>query len=75
MDSLIVVKTVHIITAFDCSETAAKRNYEALIFQYETSIINSIEVRCIMKFPTRSRQIKISLLHSTTNNNINLSYL
>jgi len=55
MDSLIVVKTVHIITPFDCSEAAAKRNYEALIFQNETSIINSTGVRCIMKFPTRSR--------------------
>jgi len=55
MDSLAVVKTVHIITAYDCSEAAATRNYEALIFQYETSIINLTEVRCIMKFPTRSR--------------------
>jgi hypothetical protein len=55
MDSLAVVKIVHIITAFDCSEAASKRKYEALIFQNETSIINSTEVRCIMKFSTRSR--------------------
>jgi hypothetical protein len=55
MDSLAVVKTVHIITACDCSEAAAERNYEALIFQNETSIINSTEVRSIMKFSTRSR--------------------
>jgi hypothetical protein len=55
MDFLAVVKTVHIITTFDCSEAAAKSNYEALIFQNEASIINSTEERCIMKFPTRSR--------------------
>jgi hypothetical protein len=55
MGYLAVVITVHIITAGDCSEAAAKRNYKALIFQSETSIINSKEVRCIMKFPTRSR--------------------
>jgi hypothetical protein len=55
MDSLTVVKTVHIITAFDCSESTAKSNYEPIIFQNEASIINSTLVRCIMKFPIRSR--------------------